>query len=316
MTKKENKVAKFECYIPDARVEMWSTQHIPFEPKGEVKQARDCLKAKIKCLDCNGQDTAPNKRVRHAVYWSLDESNNASDVENILTYNIGVWTEVSKEFPILRFERAFRSPPKNSNLPEATHHYSYRIRGEGNDFDHWKLVKPCWNIEVPLNQSVPFKGDYAHYGFWLATSRAIAKKSPPTMPLFTDSNRFALKVRVQLPGGKPVCVKKLLDGVITAMHPYKGVNIDEVAAGIAKVAPLKCLQKEAKQLLSSRTGSPLAPRECFQRYSGAKNGLKMNPGDDRCVAVEISLIRECVEPDCMHVELYAFTDKCPCPLIC
>ena len=316
MTKKENKVTKFEYYITemksDARVEMWATRHIPFEPKDKVEKARNCLNAKIKCLDCSVNAPA-NMRVRHAVYWSSEPNGgNASDVENLLTYNIRVWTSVSKEWPILRFERAFPYPSKYPAPSGAKHFYSYWMGTKDDGFCHHKLKECCWEINVPLNK-FPAMPNQAQYRFWLATSMAIKKKHTKSRLDAKLLSQFALKVDVNLSQLRSICVKNLLDGILTAMHPYghtkkragKAAQIGDVAQHLAgKFSNLEYGEDRMKQLLECK-GKPLPEHECFYIKR-----LIMNPADHNCVAVEVRFNGKYNGPnsDCLHIELFEVTN--------
>ena len=307
-------LCKFSDRDSTGGVEMWATARIPFQPKDKVKAARDKLKKRVNCLTGHAEKATPNKRVRHAVYRSSCDCSNASDVENILTYNIGVWTSVTKEWPVLRLERAFCHPPGNAELPGAMHHYSYRLRDESDHldcFDHHKLEKPRWKIGVDLSCVRKVLDDCAQYRYWFATSKAIVDAPQSNVPKFAAENRFArfaLKVHIGTPNNGAVCVKTLLDGIITAMHPYcpELQNIDDVVKGIKLKFRNSDISKECIKGLLTEGGKPLPPYQCFT-VRKKPPGLIMNPADHNFDAVEVHLDPS-IEPDCMCVQLYCLTE--------
>ncbi len=326
MAKTANRNGAFSCKFSDwdstGGVEMWATGRIPFEPKDkdEVKEARDRLKKRVNCLAGHAEKATPNQRVRHAVYRSpCDSSNarnarNASDVENILTYNIDVWTSVTKEWPVLRFEQAFCNPPVNPELPGAMHHYSYRLRDESDHldcFDHYKLEAPRWEIDVDLSRVPKVVDGCTQYRYWFATSKAIVDARQSNVPKVAAENRFALKVQIGAPNDGAVYVKKLLDGIITAMHPYEPTskskspelqNIDNVVEGIGRKFPDSGISEECIKHLLTKGGKPLPPYPCFTVKSSLD--LIMNPADHNCDAVEVHLDAS-IKPDRMCVQLFA-----------
>jgi hypothetical protein len=87
----------YEIRGDNSSVEIWLHRRLPFEPKGEMRSARDDLQKALQRLVC------PSGLVLAATYSSADCS--FCDVENILFYNVGSGAFAGIARRGLRFER-------------------------------------------------------------------------------------------------------------------------------------------------------------------------------------------------------------------
>jgi hypothetical protein len=96
-------------------VEMWTTQRLPFEPKGVLRTARDHLRTVLRKL------TAARQSIVEARYTSI--STGFVDTENVLLYNVGPAAFGSATRYGLIFTREFADPPTAPNDEGCWRHY-------------------------------------------------------------------------------------------------------------------------------------------------------------------------------------------------
>ena len=71
----------FHLQCDPESVQLWSAFRLPFDPKGQMRQARDDLRQALRQLVARGD------QIIDATYTSLDSG--FCDVENVLLYNVG-----------------------------------------------------------------------------------------------------------------------------------------------------------------------------------------------------------------------------------
>jgi hypothetical protein len=134
-------------------VELWSTQRLPFEPKGLVLAMRNDLRRSLL-----GLEVKPHQ-VLHAAYASAVLGK--FDIENVLFYNVGARYFASTIGRGIRFERSFTYPTdaRSRYSAEAKHHHSYAAAPREGSFLHWRrgqdLIRwtevPCRQIRADTN---------------------------------------------------------------------------------------------------------------------------------------------------------------------
>ncbi len=105
------------------RVQLWSKERLPFEPKGWQLKMKQELRSRLEAM------VAPNNTILHALYTS--RINQSFDVENILFYNVGSSSFSSICKDKLIFERSFDAPPPIQQTQREdirfAHYQCYRI---------------------------------------------------------------------------------------------------------------------------------------------------------------------------------------------
>ena len=98
----------FYAVLPSINsVEVWSTERLPFEPKGLLKRLRTDICSAVKGIRCGFE------QILHATYVSPIRAR--CDVENILFYNVGTACFHQVDKAGLRFERVFSRYQHNLN---------------------------------------------------------------------------------------------------------------------------------------------------------------------------------------------------------
>ncbi|MDB5075827.1 MAG: hypothetical protein JWO42_2006, partial [Chloroflexi bacterium] len=144
-------------------VEAWSSQRLPFEPKGWLADFRNDLRQTVRTLRIGPS------RILHAVYASNDPTR--CDAENILFYNIGSAAFSSVDTQGVRFERAFDCPEPPSPTDPSTHYVAYAIGRAGDSFIYWteRRTLAAWS-DLAIS---PFTSSLrpASAWYWLKTGR-------------------------------------------------------------------------------------------------------------------------------------------------
>ncbi len=108
----------------DAGVEGWSSQRLPFEPKGWMLEYRTALREELRRLD------SATRPVLVASFTSPDRR--PCDVENVLLYNVGLspFAHLSCEEVVLT--RSFNPPvaPPDGDAGTLVYHHRYQLAPE------------------------------------------------------------------------------------------------------------------------------------------------------------------------------------------
>ncbi len=91
---------RFELHSSPGAVQFWSDVRLPFEPKGDAKQARAELRNALSALAPTGELSAE--------YASIDRG--LCDVENVLLYNVGMAHFSGLGSSRIRLARSFSAP--------------------------------------------------------------------------------------------------------------------------------------------------------------------------------------------------------------
>jgi hypothetical protein len=264
-------------------VEAWSSIRLPFEPKGWLLDFRRELANACREL------TAAPRQILHAVYSSTDRR--LVDVENVLTYNLGIGAIRAAAQHGLILERAY-SPVHDS---DHKHHYRYRLADPDQSWTHWSADKPLASISFAAPDA--FRNPTAGR-WWLATRRAglTAHAQTTTVP-----ERLALRVLVSPPepwrGSLASMLKPLTDGLVAAMHAHLGPLDPELLERAPTINP-DLIRDEFRTLLLEPTTAPLGRVRLAVPWGAT---LQWLPADDRIVALDIRLTTEC-EPGTVTAE--------------
>ncbi|HEV2068979.1 MAG TPA: hypothetical protein VGR26_04205, partial [Acidimicrobiales bacterium] len=112
----------------DAGVEGWSSQRLPFEPKGWMLEYRTALREELRRLDSG---TRP---VLVASFTSPDRR--PCDVENLLLYNLGLSAFAHLSCEEVALTRSFNPPvappvaPPDGDSGTLVYHHRYQLAAE------------------------------------------------------------------------------------------------------------------------------------------------------------------------------------------
>lgn len=259
------------------KVEVWSVERLPFEPKGWLKQLRHDICETVKAFEGH-----PNQ-VLHAIYISdVDEE---SDAENILFYNVGASCFAQLTLTGLRFERVFSRPPvpprPMSKPPQHYHRYELVAKEKG--FTYWAPgpTLATWNGLSVEPLSAYTKATSIWYSMKSRSDQILAR--PTHVP-----SRFGLRVVIHAQRGVGLnlaaVIKPVFDGVVAAFHRHDGTMEAEVSRRLARV--LNVDKREVDDLLRNGSVAVLGTRRLLWPWSAA---VQWNPADNRCVAGELLL---------------------------
>ena len=233
---------------------------LPFEPKGEVRAMRDALKVALASLRGDGL---------HAVFGGAAGA--SFDLENVLFYNVGCAAFRPGAHSSLYFERQFNAEISPSGRRWAwSHRYQTTPLAKS-----W--VPVSGGVEVVLRGTGGLPKSAGEY--WLVTGMARGE-APDPLPLDAP-----LLLKLKLNSSSRVnltdAVKKMTDGICSAMHSYVGSDVDAVAVRIGLLLGMDSNKARSRLL---RPGA-LGPKRFVWLY-GQK--VQWSPSDERLVAVEMS----------------------------
>jgi hypothetical protein len=269
---------EFAVVLNDARdaVEVWSTERLPFEPKGWMLDLRSELRAALR------QMRARHGAVLAAVYGSQVDT--FCDVENVLVYNVGAGNFAATGAVGLRLERGYFCPAPPTGLGDAARHYAcYSLAPPGQGF-------ACWGRGTVLAQwsgvAVSPLSETTKPGLvWHALRRAALDVVPREDPLAP----FGLELVVGATGHERPApakiVKPLVDGVIAALHAHDGSALDDVSERLHAQLPDESASDIAGLLVDESAAALGQRRLLWPRMSG----VQWNPADDLCVAIEVRI---------------------------
>lgn len=245
-------------------IELFSSERLPFEPKGWVLEMRNSLKKRLKLLQ-------GNKVSLHATYKSMDKR--FFDIENVLFYNVGTSAFRNLHLKWVQFERVYSFPQHTHEQQQFDHYQSYNIIKED------KIISAYWIKGTPLakwdNINIPtLKSDGKPHFIWLAMKNgevAVLNKE--------SSSKYGLEITINAPIGTQInliaTIKPLLDGLISAFHHYEGQELNSVVKRLAQHIHLP--ESKVETLLLDEKTSILGPRNLLHPY---RESLKWNPEDD------------------------------------
>jgi hypothetical protein len=264
----------FHLESDSASVQLWTDKRLPFEPTGQMLDARNSLRSALRRL-APGQ-----KKILLATYSSLDQS--FCDVENILLYNVGAATFESVATTGVRFDRIHIAPSASPSGRHFKHHHYYRL----GDVSHLTAGPPDVSLTFLLNSLT--SSTKPHEIWWPASDSGIG-------PTRTFPGSFEMRVVLRFPSpfrNLTAVIKPLLDGVICAFHSQP--NPDLIA--VKRLGEQTGLSSE---MILNRLQFPrthiLGPRRLLDTY---RDFVKWNPADELCeactVLYEPSSLRQCI----------------------
>ena len=257
-----------------ASVQFWTDRRLPFEPKGQMLDARNALRSALRRL------TPEQEKILLATYSSLDQ--NFCDAENVLFYNVGAANFETVATTGVRFDRIHVAPPACPSQRHFSHHHHYRLA----ETPYPTAGPPDVSLTFPLNALT--SSTKPHEIWWPASDCSIG-------PTHMFPGSFEMRVVLRFPSpfrNLTSVIKPLLDGVICAFHSQP--EPDHIA--VQRLAEKTGLKNEMvlERLQSPRTHI-LGPRRLLDSY---RDFVKWNPADELCeacaVLYEPSPSRECI----------------------
>ncbi|QDU46842.1 hypothetical protein Mal52_53650 [Symmachiella dynata] len=274
--------ARFYLEADRSSVQFWVDTRLPFEPKGNMREARDALRKALLSLE------PKSGHILAATYRSLDCR--FCDVENVLLYNVGAAAFAAVAMEGLRFERNRTQPPSSPCGGSFNHYHEYRLI----EPSHSPPRDPCCSLNFEICSLT--SATKPHQIWWPASVAS-------TGPSRAVNGLFEMRVIVKLPNAvrnMTSVIKPLLDGVISALHSDPQPSPDAVTRLAAKTG---WKSEEIIHRLQSPQCPVLGPRRLLDAY---RDFVKWNPADDLCeactVLYEPSLSREC------RVEVWSWQD--------
>lgn len=255
--------------VPGSVVEAVSRVRLPFEPRGWLVDFRRDLAQACRTL------TAGPGQVLHAVYSSADRR--LSDIENVLSYNLGTGAIRAAAAHGLIFERSFAAPPT------AAHLYRYELVLDSASWRCWRSSRLLADLtmDAPLSLFTEPKAGR----WWLAARRgdltAHSNRSEPP-------EAYALSITVSPPAGwrgsLSGLIKPLADGIVSALHTHAG-PVDQIVDRASSIDPT--LTAGELTALLARTGP--APLGAVRLLTPWGAGVQCRPADDGIVALDVRI---------------------------
>lgn len=259
-------------------VRVWSTERLPFEPKGWLKRLRNDICVAVRRIHCEP------RQLLQATYWSLIEGR--CDTENILFYNVGTncFAQVSRTG--IRFERVFSQPPATPGAIDIPmlHFHHYKPVDKEDGFEHWMPTKTLarWSARIPTRPTAKLPS-LTHIWHWMKCGSIELISRPYQVP-----KQFGLSMTIRAPSSSfsnlAALLKPLLDGAVVNFHKHDGTMQVEVATRLARI--LAVPRKSVISHLNDGTNAVLGKRRLLWPWG---NCVQWNPADDCCVMAELVL---------------------------
>jgi len=249
---------------PSARqVSAWSTTRLPFEPKDWLVDFRAALRSSLGSLrPADGERLVATYRSSVAALV---------DVENVLTYNVGVsYLAKAAQFGFT-LERSY-SP---STKPLYAHEMTYALVSDDEEWSHWRPVERLASVSVPTTA--------LRSGSALDVWRATARRVHPGPQLAVPQPKSPLLISLCVPtggGNAMATMKPLTDGVLAACHRLTSPREPEVLTRLAQRFPT-----DSPDSLRELTKPDVAPLGDHKFLLPRAQGLQVSPADDRLVGV-------------------------------
>jgi hypothetical protein len=264
---------------PNGRcVEAWSNSKLQFEPKGELADFRQELRAAIGTLKTKCGELV------HGTYVSA--STESCDAENVLIYNVGPSSFAQRAGCGIRFERAFARPPQPpADLDDARHYQRYVAVRLGVGFESWHEggLLGLWS-DIPCPPLTEFTKPAA---IWHALKQGDVEVE---QPLGAPPPRIGLRVRLKVPAcadpAPAAIIKPIFDGVIAGFHAHAHpTSTAEMARRLSE-----SLAIDPALIAQRLTGPERAVLGTRRLLWARSDGVQWNPADELCVAGELQLV--------------------------
>ncbi len=275
-------------------VELWSSERLPFEPKGRLYQMRNHLRTAIAGL------REDHSSLLLAEYRS-DRASDSFDLENVLFYNIGSSYFRKLDERRLRIERVHGAIPPTPDGKQYEHYHRYSVEREDEgapEPDRTSILMRWQGVVIPR----PSEGVKPAV-YWAALQSAealrIARGTNRTYP------SYGLILLVQAPESVHLAgaMKPLIDGMVSAMHGHDGFNVDKVARRLS--AQLNVNAEKVKTMLLDESKSVLGKKKLLVARA---NGVQWQPDDHLISLIDIGVERVAISQWMMSGSFFAIGD--------
>lgn len=231
----------------------WSTQRLPYEPKGWLLEYREELRDNLRSLV---HDDGAHLRAEYAT-----PDADFADVENVLLYNVGTGC--------YRHLTAGGLEVIRSESPDIRHHVTYELlRSASPQLPQGDVVAVVELDEFPIDRERP--------GSWWASMRSrLVTHSTSIEAEFT----IDVEVRGELVPFISL-IKPALDGLVSALHVHDGTAAEHCKRALARYG-----DPDHLWALLNNPSTAVLGRRCLLRPHGA--GVAWNPADDRCAGFTV-----------------------------
>jgi hypothetical protein len=247
---------------PIDTVEFWSDVRLPFEPRGDMLDARNALRNALRSLDRKAPGFC-------AEYVSTDAT--FCDVENVLLYNVGASAFAGLGAKRISFWRTDASPPVAPDGLRAPHYHRYAVgQNDAPPAVEGRVLAEWRDVAFPRLTVA---------GVWTALRASDAARGSSAMP----NSQLAMNLRVSHPPSNAPfgIVKQLLDAIISAFHSASVVDDECVRLLVPQRA------RDVGWIVDSLTDPSwnlLGARALVGRF---RTGVKWNPADERLTLVHM-----------------------------
>ncbi len=263
-------------------IEVYSKARIPFD---NIKSI-DILEFKKILLLAIQQFLYKPSYILFARYGTTDKTKVFCDLENVLFYNIGTanFSGLAKEGIVFSQVSEFEIRNKREMLgisDEYAHYYEYLLLPIRKDTELSNMIVSWDAIDFckckALDPADVWKSIHLSEKTFSITERIN----------YQTGDMFAINLILEKPKrvdfNITTAMKPLLDGLICALHG--ACDYDEKSAKMYSDI-LDC----PVEWIYNNNLNVLGIREYIQKYPRARKGIKWNPADDMCKAVNIQII--------------------------
>jgi hypothetical protein len=250
---------------PDRRiVRAWSTSALPFEPRGRLLDFRSEIRTELAAITGGPEDLFTG------MYVSSERRR--SDLENDLTYNVGLGAFRGVRCASIRLTRVFARPSPHE--PDWMHYYRWSVAATPTPAP-WKFIEQVAGVRAQLPGGAPRTETT-----WLAMRSGhfelTAKPASRDEPLH-------LAISVGLDANPIVVLKPLVDGVVAGLQTHRDIATLGWATE-ALAARLGISAQTARQRLADGAVAINGDDRLLWPRAGR---LQWNPADDRIVWLDV-----------------------------
>lgn len=253
-------------------IQLWSRSRLPFEPKGEDLLMRNELRTALSALSARD-----GEGVRATLRTPAPPRGQSLDAENVLFYNVGSAAFSRSGQRAMAWEWIREEGFDSSGI--GPHHHRYEIGPAPGEWQAYREVRrlATWDAVA----CTPLGADAKPTRLWLELVESTRWNVIATLPGGAD---FGIRLRLSgARSGLPGIVKPLLDGVVASLHGHDGSDQENIVRVLSSQLGVDSARIESALRASER--SVLGSRRLLWPRA---NGVQWNPGDDACVAVELT----------------------------
>lgn len=271
--KEQMRMGKYRIFSYPDKVQLWIMKRLSYEPKGWEQLMRDELRHAVSQID---EEEFSDFYFRYAA-----EDQSKFDLENILTYNVGVNAFHKLRPHHLVMERSYAKG--NTDRSELS---SYPILMEYDTMIPEKLV---WKYDQTLvfweTSLIPLRADTKPATIWQQLKNGYLKSLQPSGQYL----KLGIKLKLSVPDRASfklfAVLKPLIDGTVAAFHSHDGSEIQEASERLSVVIKVK--QSVIQGLLMDKNHAVLGQTRLVYPY---RNGVMWNPADERLVHTDIEIV--------------------------